>query len=216
MTWRKRVAVMAIVALLVVPTFVPEMLLFPHQADSGAMSVYSEQPINQAALDKITTRSATLTAASPIRAPEERRTVFLTNGGWRWTWLALQNRGAFAISRPGRETIVFNRSDVARDEVRNGRDVGGDRTLSATLAHETCHGMLRRHFAIGFDWRRPAWLREGYCDHVAQESSLSAAEAVRLKASGTAHPALVYYDGRKKVSATLAANGNDVDALFGG
>ena len=214
MSWRRQVAVVAIVAILVGPTIVPEMLLFPYSAQSGDLSVRSERPIDQAALDKVAARSRSLVAASPLAASSEPRRLFLTDGGWRWTWLALQNRGAFGISRPGRETIVVNRSDIAADSVRNGATIGGRRSLSGTIAHEICHGMIRRQFGFTADWSKPVWLREGYCDHVAQESSLSAQDVARLQSSGSAHPALPYYEGRLRVARALKANGNDVNDLF--
>jgi hypothetical protein len=213
-SWRRQVAIVSIVALLVVPTLAPEVLAFPYSTVSGSATVYSERPIDRAALDRVTARSAKLVAQSPLAQQTEPRTVFLTDGGWRWKWLALMRHSAFGTSRPGRETIVLNRSDVAADRVVNGRLVGGQRSLSGTLVHETCHGMLRRHFGVWVDWTKPKWLREGYCDHVAQESSLTKPEAARLKANGEAHPALPYFEGRQKVTAKLAENGGDVDGLF--
>jgi hypothetical protein len=86
--------------------------------------------------------------------------------------------------------------------------------VSGVLAHEICHGMLRRQFGLTVDWSKPQWLREGYCDHVAQESSLTAAQVARLKASGGKHPAIAYFEGRRRVAVELERNGGDVDALF--
>lgn len=214
MSWRRQVAVVSIVALLVGPTFAPELLAFPYSASSNGHRVYSEGAIDQDALDTVTARSNALVARSPLAEPAEPRTVFLTSGGWRWKWLALAHGDAFAISRPGRETIVMNRVDLARDRTIIDRDVGDTRTVSGTLAHEVCHGMQRRHFGFFVDWRKPTWVREGYCDHVAGESALSDADAKRLKDEGEDHPALPYYDGRRRVAAELERNGNDVDALF--
>ena len=214
MNWKRQVAIVSIVALLGAPTFVPELLLFPYSAQSGGHRVYSEEPIDQAALDRATARSNSLVEASPIAGPSETRRVFLTNGGWRWLWLTTSSRKAFAISRRLGEAIVFNRSNLAADRVRNGGALGGERSFSAVLAHEVCHGMLRRHFGFSVDWSKPQWLREGYCDHVAQESSLTAAQVAQLKAAGRKHPAIPYFEGRQRVAAELGRNGGDVDALF--
>lgn len=214
MKWKRQVAVVSIMALLVVPTFMPALLFFPYSAQSAGHAVYSETPIDQDALDKVTAKSNALVAASPIAQGQEPRRIFLTDGGWRWTWLSVRFRNAFAISRPFSEPLIFNRSDVARDKLFNGRSAGAVRTLSGTIAHETCHGMIRRQFGVTSDWTKPAWLREGYCDHVAAESALSAAEAERLKFTDPDHPGLLYYDGRKRVAAELARNGGDVGGLF--
>lgn len=214
MKWRRQVAVASIVALLVAPAFVPEMLLFPYSATSNGYRVYSETPIEQRSLDRVTKRSVRLVASSPLSRPSEPRRIFLTNGGWRWTWLAVRFRNAFAISRPLSEPLIFNRSDPAKDRLFNGRAVGAVRSLSGTIAHETCHGMIRREFGVTSDWTKPAWLREGYCDHVAAESALSDADARRLRTTDPDHPGLLYYDGRRRVAAELARNGGDVGALF--
>ena len=110
--------------------------------------------------------------------------------------------------------MVVNRSDLTADRVENGRVIGGRRSLSGVIAHETCHGLERRHFGLTVDLTKPAWLREGYCDYLARESSLSDSDAARLNASGQSHPALVYHDGRRRVSTLLTDNGGNVDALF--
>jgi hypothetical protein len=82
------------------------------------------------------------------------------------------------------------------------------------LAHETTHGMLRRRYGFWIDFTQPQWLREGYCDYVAQESSLTAAQAAGLEEQGSAHPALPYFHGRRRVAKLLEENGGSVDALF--
>ena len=186
------------------------MIAFPYHATSRGSEVWSESPLPQRQLDRVTGRAAQLVAASPLARASEPRHVFLTQGGWRWTWLALQNRRSFALSRALGEPVIINRGDVASDRVR-----GVERSLSGVLAHETCHGMERRHFgAIRSDILAPRWLREGYCDYVAQESTLSDAAAARFRAEGRNPHALTYYEGRRRVAAELARNGGNVDALF--
>ena len=96
----------------------------------------------------------------------------------------------------------------------NSKPIGPARTLSSIIAHETCHGMERRRYGVLMSVTKPTWLVEGYCDHVAQESTLSDARAAEIKARGADHPAMVYYEGRKKVEAILAANGGNVDKMF--
>ena len=215
-------ATVAAAAALVSPLAAPQLLAFPYSARSQGSVVWSEAPLPQSALDKVLSRKTALVAQSPLTARRgETRHIFLTDGGWRWTWLALQSRDGFALSRGFTETIVVNRSSLADDNVVSGlrvrvdgKAVGGRRTLSGTLAHEFCHGMERRRFGPLVDLTKPTWLREGYCDYVAQESSLSEADVALLKSKGRTHPALSYYEGRRKIAALLARNGGNVDALF--
>lgn len=198
------------------PLVAPQLLAFPHYAEAGDSRVWSETPIDQAALDRVVARSEALVAASPIAREHEGRRIFLTQGGWRWLWLANTSRGAFALTRHLGTNLIVNRGDLADDRVVNNRAVGGERRLSSVIAHETTHGMLLDHFGPLLTVTRPNWLTEGYCDHVAQESALSDEDVARLEATGEEHPALLYYHGRRRVAELLASNGGDVDALFAG
>jgi hypothetical protein len=195
------------------PIVAPQLLAFPHSAQIGRHPVYSEMPLTPQ-VARIVAAADALAAKSPIADHRANRPIILTSGGWRWTWLTLTSRGAMAITRPLTENIVVNRSDFAADAVIIGKEVGGRRTLSGTIAHEMTHGAIRRHFGLVADLRYPRWLREGYCDFVAGGGSLSDAQARRLIAAGSKHPALEYWRGRKRVAAILQRNGGSVDALF--
>ena len=196
------------------PRLFPQLLAFPYHQQAGPFEVWSDEPINYARLLTIATDATGRLQTSPLYAAPEARKVFLTQGSWRWHWLTLQLGGAFAVSPPITNPLIINRNSIAENAVWNDRPVGGKRSLAGILAHETCHGMERRQFGLLSDWTKPTWLREGYCDYVAQESSLSDADYAALMSAGTNHPALPYYLGRRRVANELAANGGDVDALF--
>lgn len=191
---------------------VPETLAFPHRRTIGDTVIWSEAPVAPA-LDIILDRAEARLRANGIRG-QGRQRLFLTDGGWRWKVLALRSAGAFAVTRPIGDPIVINRSDPTSDLVFNGRAVAGQRSLSGVVAHERTHGWIRARYGPMADMRYPTWLVEGYADVVAGGGSLSDADAVRLRHSDPAAPALLYYDGRKRVEAALRANGGDVAALF--
>jgi hypothetical protein len=192
-------------------------LAFPYYAEVSGQQVWSESRLDRDALTQVLARTNELVSASPIAVGDEPRRIFLTRGGWRWHWLTLSpSSGAFAISRPLTENVVVTSSNVDRDLVTSGRWIGGTRRLSAVLAHEIAHGMLRRRYGVWIEATKPQWLREGYADYVAQESSLTAAQAAQLEAKGVAHPALAYFHRRQHVARLLKANGGSVDALFSG
>jgi hypothetical protein len=213
---RRRWLLLVTFPCLFVPRIAPWLLAFPHHARAGSYEIWSESPIDQAKIDGIAARATALVGQSPLYVQPERRTLYLTRSGWRWHWLTFTLSGSFAISPPFGDGVIINSNSIAQDGVWNGRVVGGHRSLTGIVAHETCHGMLRRHFGLSVDMTRPTWLREGYCDYLAQESSLSEADYAALVARGEQHPALPYYEGRRRVAAILAANGGDVDALFAG
>lgn len=201
--------------LLVTCAFAPQALAFPYRQVIGDTKVYSETPISLA-LPGVLARSDALLRRSAIYRSEYGRSIFLTDGGWRWRLLAMRSSGSFAFTRPLTEAIVINRSDAGHDRVYNGAPIAGERSLSGVIAHERTHGLIRAHFGIVADFLYPAWLREGYCDEVAGGGSLSERDAALLKAQHVTVPAMLYFDGRKRVEAILRSNGGSVDALFDG
>ena len=201
-----------LVAVVVAVTAAPQLLAWPHKAEFGSTTVYSTEPI-PAGMRAVLARADGLLAKSPLNAPIER-SIFLTDGGWRWNLLALTSRGAFALRRPWRDAVIVTRSDVASDRIDRGSVIAGSRSLSGTLAHELTHILVARHYGEIRAARLPTWKSEGYADHVAQESSLSPADYRRLQASGTDHPARVYFEGRRRVAAILSRNAGNPDSLF--
>lgn len=190
----------------------PQVLAFPHLAQVGAWTIRSEAPI-PSGITTVIGRAEALLAASPINRPQPR-SLFLTNGGWRWSVLALQSAGAFGLTRPINEAIIINRNNVAADLVFNNRAIGSRRTLSGTVAHEAAHGLLRQRYGVLGTLLMPNWQVEGYCDHVAQESALDDATARLLIAASEDHPALVYWQGRKRVAALLSKSVGNVDVVM--
>lgn len=212
--WNRRLGAGALIAAIALGTtlYVPSVLAFPHRAQFGEITVYSVAPIGPG-MPAILDQAAKLDAASTIAAPLGPRAIYLTDGGWRWSLLSLpSSHGAFAITRPFSSNIVLNRTSTEANRVENSAAIGNRRTLSGTIAHETTHLLINRRYGLAA--RTFAnWKVEGYCDFVAQESSLSDAQAASLKAAGKSTPGLTYYDARRKVAATLAS-GASIDQLF--
>jgi hypothetical protein len=204
-----------LVALLGTATAAPQLLAWPYSAEIGHTRIYSESPIPPE-MRAVLARSDALVARSPFADPGLERRLFLTDGGWRWDLLALTSRGAFALRRPLRDAIVVNASNVAADRVENGAPVGGARSLSGVIAHETTHLIVAHRLG---EWRAfmlPGWKSEGYADYVARESSLGDADYARLRANGARRDAMFYYEARRRVAEALRRNGGNVDALLEG
>lgn len=193
----------------------PQLLAFPYHANIGATRVYAEAPLDLAAVRTVLARADARVAASPLHDGPVGTRLFLTDGGWRWRLLALTSGESLGFTRPVSDlvsdAVILNRSDVARDSVTTAF---GTRALSDIIAHERTHIMVRRHLGLIDGLLLPAWIGEGYADHVAGSSTLSEAQAARLRAEGIGHPALFYYDSRRRVEAVLAANGGDIEALL--
>ena len=193
--------------------YTPAVLAFPHVERFGNTTVYSEAPIPDVMEERLR-RADTLIAASPLAAPGLRRTLVLTDGGWRWQVLAAGNWNAIALRRPFSSVLLFNRSDVAADRIRNGAPLGGERTLSGTIAHESVHLLTARRYGEIRLARMPQWKREGYADYVAQETSVGADDEARIRERWPDAPVLRYYDAYRRVKQLLDRDGQSVDELL--
>ena len=167
---------------------------------------------------EIVGRSESLLRKSGFLDRSMETRLFLTNGGLRWKCLALRSHGAFALTRPVSDfvsgALIVNKSDIAGNRVSNGARIGGVRSLSGTITHEQVHRLVMRRFGLIRSFMIPTWKSEGFADYVANESSLTTKDLRLLKSAGIAHPALVYFEGRQKVAATLARNGHSVERLL--
>lgn len=127
--------------------------------------------------------------------------------------MALRLDGTVAFTRPLGNLIVVSDADPVADSARNHIRFPGIRTLHDTIVHETTHILLNDHFGVMRAAQFPRWKVEGYADYIAGTSSLSDARAALVRKQDPYHPALVYYEGRKRVAAALARDPN-VDHLF--
>jgi len=197
---------------LVLVTYAPQVLAFPYKAQFGETVVRSERPL-PADFGKTIAAADALVARSALYSGPMPRSIFLTTGGWRWRLIALKTSGAVALTRPLRNLIIVNDSDPEADRARNHSAFAGVRTLHDTIAHETTHILIDNHFGTLRAMRFPRWKVEGYADYIADASSLSDAGAAFVRRQDPYDPALVYYDGRRRVTAALAQDAS-VDHLF--
>ncbi len=199
---------------LVSPIVAPQLLAFPHQKTFGDTTVYSELPIDPK-MESILKRSDALLKQSGIYSDSYGRSVFVTQDGWRWNWLALTSRGGVGLTRPvSPHSVILSVKDIAQDLMPMRGTIGKQRSLSGTIAHERTHQLIHAHFGLWSSVKFPNWKVEGYCEFIAQETTLTEQDAAQLKKAGEAHPAMVYFEGRRDVTAILAKNGGSIDQLF--
>lgn len=192
--------------------YAPQALAFEHSRAVGDVIVYGVAPLPDD-LDAVLGTALSRLPASTLNADLPPVRVFLTEGGPRWHLLSFPAGGAFAVTRPGGRHVIVNRTEGG--VVRNGRAVGGTRSLNEVLTHEFVHLLIDRAFGVlgarTLDRRRV----EGFADAVAGGSSLTDAEADAMLARGERHPALPYALARREAEAVLAEDG-DVRAWLRG
>lgn len=199
---------LAAIAVVLTALYAPAALAFPHYAEIGNTKVYSTEPILPV-LEQRIARADRLLARSPLYEPGLRRTIVLTDGGWRWRMMAPGYWGAVAIRRPFSSLLIFDRSDVAGDRVTNSA-----RTLSGTIAHESVHLLTAKRFGELRLVRMPQWKREGYADYVAQEPRNHAGQEAELRSRSPDAPVLKYYEARRRVAKALDEEGQTVEQLL--
>ena len=204
---------LAILIVCVTTLYAPAALAFPHYAEIGATKIYSTEPILPV-LEQRIARADRLLAKSPLYVPGLRRTIVLTDGGWRWRLMALGYSDTIALRRPFSSILLFNRSDIDADRVRNVSPIGGIRSLSGTIAHESVHILTARRFGELRLARMPHWKREGYADYVAQETSIDPDEEQKIRARWPDAPVLKYFEGRRRVANALDDEGQTVEQLL--
>lgn len=193
--------------------YAPAALAFPHYAEIGTTKVYSTEPILSVLKQQIA-RADRLLAQSPLYEPGLRRTLVLTDGGWRWRVMSLGHSDTVALRRPFSSLLLFNRSDIATDRMFIGR-TPVVRSLSGTIAHESVHVLTARRFGELRLAMMPHWKREGYADYMAREPNLSADDERDLGARAPEAIVLKYLQGRRRVSDALDRKGQSVDQLLG-
>lgn len=194
----------------------PQVMAWPYKAQFGDNTVYSEQPIAPD-MAVVIAKADALVRRSAIYDPDGYATdIFLSNGGWRWKLATIGASSNLAISRPINNAIIVNspnaEMDGAPDYVRADRR----RSLSSLIAHERTHGLISSHFGLVKAVLLPTVKVEGYCDYVAQESTLSDAAYAEKKRTGARHRAMLYYEGRKLAEDALDHRKLSVDDFFAG
>jgi len=124
--WLRWIAV-AVILIGEAPVLAPALLLFPYKTELRGFTVRSELPLSRAELEPVLADAERRIATSPLARGKQPRNLYLTIGTWRWNWVALTQRNNFAVSRFLTDSIIFNRTDVARNIVHSRRQIGSTR-----------------------------------------------------------------------------------------
>jgi hypothetical protein len=146
--------------------------LFPHQRTYENFTVHMREEIPPeitAVLDRVDS----LLSKSDLNDKRFHHQIYLVNSFRMSRFLLLRNVH-FGCNLPNGHTFV-TMADVANDIARCemiGPDDRRIRTLSETIAHEITHALIRNRLGWFGDRRVPVWLKEGYCEFVAEGSAI--------------------------------------------
>jgi hypothetical protein len=114
-------------------------------------------------------------------------------------------------------TTFITSGDVERDLAFCERQGPSDRrlrSLSDSIAHEVAHAMIRDRVGFWRERRLPTWLKEGYCELVAQGTSIDPALGLELLTQGGWTPGLANLKYRLMVEYLLLGRGASLATLL--
>ena len=153
--------------------------LFAHEVAHKNFKVYSREPLNEN-IYKILDDAETRLSKSTIYDAEISRRIFLTDSHGFYTFLSNKAFRSFANSIPLIDNIMINKSNAANDFVYLNRPERGRRSLSGVIAHEVTHLFIRKKFGNLSGFTSPTWKREGYCEYIAGDTTITFEECVKL------------------------------------
>ena len=189
----------AMLAYLLVLCF-PQML-FAYSASSHNFRVYSTSPISSS-IYPILDKADHKFTASEIYDPQCSYHIFLCPSHASFAFFCPLERTAFALNVGLVHNIFVNTANVAADKIVKGSGKYDQRILSDTVAHECTHTLLAKRFGQVRIPFLPRWKQEGYCEYVAQGTTLDTAEGLRLlkQDKNNASPSFFYFKAFTAVS----------------
>lgn len=144
--------------------------VFAHSFQTQGIQVYSREPIGRDA-ESILSEVRSRIANSMLRWDNQRFTVFICNSKRLYALFSPLSRGSFGITNPLTQYIFLADAEVSRNQSRRFGSNHNVRSFESVVIHEMGHVLMQRRFGRWADWRTQTWLKEGYCEMLAGESS---------------------------------------------
>ena len=153
--------------------------LFAYSVKYGDFNIHSREPIGPE-IETVLNNAEARLRRSPIYDESVARHIYLTNGYGMYAFLSHKAYASFANSVPFIENVFINKTDIAADRVYMKREKNNSRSLSGVIAHEITHLFIQRRFGTPNAMLMPIWKKEGYCEYVAGDSTITLEEGIRL------------------------------------
>jgi hypothetical protein len=175
-------------------------VLFAHVITTNGITLYSRTPLPPEA-SACVARAAELVRHSELTTPNRAEKIFVCDSPWLFDFFSPRSHGTFGFSMPLTDHVYIASADYAHDLARSTAPKYNVRSLSAVIAHEITHGLIRHRLGWLRSITLQAWVAEGYCDYAVQESSFPEAEGLRLLANGQSDPSISfkYFEYRQMV-----------------
>jgi len=204
--WTERAIVLLAGVYLLLSVF-PE-ILFAHSVQSNGITVYSHTPLAPGATGTVQ-RVHTTVSRSALFTDKAKPCVFICNSRSLYTFFVPFSRRSFAVSYPLTDNIFVAHADLGRDRAYRFADGHNQRSFHSLVAHEIGHVLIRRRIGRLRDHRLPTWIKEGYCEYIAGEGTLSDEAGIPMLLAGQDDDsmALRYFVWRKLVEYLIDVEG---------
>ena len=152
--------------------------LFAYSAKYGNFNIHSREPVGPE-IETVLNEAEVRLRRSPIYDESVGRHLYLTNDYGMYAFLSHKAYASFANSVPFIENVFINRTDVAADRVYMNRAFSNSRSLSGVIAHEITHLFIQRRLGTLKSISTPIWKKEGYCEYIAGDSTITLEEGIR-------------------------------------
>lgn len=174
-------------ALLLLAVHIFPALIFGQAFAAEGVTLRARTPLPPQAQQRIE-EAMRLVRRSELYVPGRSEQVALCNNHALFIALAPGHGDSFAYSLPITDHIFVATADVAQDTCRRAGEQFNRRRLSAVIAHEITHGLIRHRLGLLKAMTLPSWIAEGYPDYVAHESSFPEERGIELLRDGKEDP----------------------------
>ena len=146
--------------------------LFPYQRTYKNFTVYMREEIPPE-ITSVLDRVQRLLSASEINDESLDHEIYIFNS-YRLSRFLLLRNVHFGANLPNGDSFI-TMADVGQDIARCEKLGPADtrlRTLSETITHEIVHALIRNHVGWRAERGLPVWIKEGYCEVVAEGSAI--------------------------------------------
>jgi hypothetical protein len=153
--------------------------LFAYSTQYGNLNIHTREPLPPET-EKVVAAAQERLKRVPFYTTDKTRQIYLTGGFKMYGLLSHKAYRSFANSLPFVNNIMVNKTDVAADRVFLDREKNNSRSLSGVMAHEVTHLLIRERYGSIAAAMVPTWKNEGYCEYIAQDTTIPFDEGIRL------------------------------------
>ena len=156
---------------------------FSHKIEYKNYKIYSTSSISKN-ISNVLNRVDNLISASELYTTNIEHRIFICNNLNLYTFFAPMARKAYGCNYRMFGNIFVANCRIEKDIAFSNRNKNNKRSLSGIIAHEVTHSLINKYMGWIKNKMLPKWKEEGYCEFIAQESSIDNIIGIELFKKG--------------------------------